>query len=935
MSVGARVVRGPDWAGKNQDGGEGGLGTVVSESVDNGKVKIVWDTGHEGHYRAGHDGRFEIRIYDNAPTGAVHSRVVCDVCKVDPVEGIRWKCATCHNFDLCSLCYMSGKHDLSHPFLRHETEMSTLVPVDSRKMLKKEYLHGILPGANVMRGLHWKWGNQDGGSQVGEVTKLVKWGKNSYRGGANVTWTNGNNNTYRCGGEGCMDLILIAETKASYYFPHHLPVLDVKNQSKSEVKKGDKVRVDVARETVKKILSESSAWDEKILDYLSQLGTVVELKANRIARLQYEDAEAFNIYTSMLTKVHSFAAGDVVQIIPNVNALQELQRGHGGWNDQMEYTVDSFGIVEEVDDDGDLKVKVGDKKWLFSPVCCRNVEAESLTKSQNTEVGRINPDLKVKKPTPAQKSPETSGRDVGDNLAELLLKLLTKQSEESDSSPRHLIEAAAQADLDGVTKILKAKPDMVNETVDGINALQMACYKGHSDIITFLLKSNADVNFADKEGDTPLHFAISEKRVEVAKILVQKQAKLDLKNKKGFTPCHLAVNNNLVDVVETLTLKGCDVNTQDKDGDTPLHDALSKEAIPEILLNLKTTKFDIYNEGGLTAFHQAIMENKEKFVQQMLKKQPSIIKQRTMIGEFTPLHIAVANGFVSLVNVLISEGKADVNARDGSMKIPLHLAVMKRSMPLVDILLFAKSDINAKDTDGNTPSHLVQMKASLATATTISATQSLMAVDDDAPIDIPYMLAQHGPDLSIKNKQGQTPTDLVSNKGYAKLLIKIANASKKTATTPKTTTAEANASNEQGPPKYWLSMDNKTLMKVLMEPTEPLTKEEHKKVTQAFNRTLINKSIVKIERIQNLDKWEQFAVKKKTMERKYGRGLANEQLLFHGTKADVVDRIVAQGIDFRLVERALYGDGAYFASESKISDYYTHPDGNGHSFMFM
>ena len=70
--------------------------------------------------------------------------------------------------------------------------------------------------------------------------------------------------------------------------------------------------------------------------------------------------------------------------------------------------------------------------------------------------------------------------------------------------------------------------------------------------------------------------------------------------------------------------------------------------------------------------------------------------------------------------------------------------------------------------------------------------------------------------------------------------------------------------------------------------------------------------------------------KKKTMEKVYGRGLADERLLFHGTKPDVVDSIVGQGIDFRLVERALYGDGAYFGSDAKISDYYTHPDSQGH-----
>ena len=47
-----------------------------------------------------------------------------------------------------------------------------------------------------------------------------------------------------------------------------------------------------------------------------------------------------------------------------------------------------------------------------------------------------------------------------------------------------------------------------------------------------------------------------------------------------------------------------------------------------------------------------------------------------------------------------------------------------------------------------------------------------MEVDHDTPIDIPYMLAQAGPDFSIKNKEGKTPTDLIKIKDTAKMLVK-------------------------------------------------------------------------------------------------------------------------------------------------------------------
>ena len=52
--------------------------------------------------------------------GLQHQFVQCDGCGYDGVTGMRWKCVKCYDFDLCSLCYMTGKHDTSHPFQRYD-----------------------------------------------------------------------------------------------------------------------------------------------------------------------------------------------------------------------------------------------------------------------------------------------------------------------------------------------------------------------------------------------------------------------------------------------------------------------------------------------------------------------------------------------------------------------------------------------------------------------------------------------------------------------------------------------------------------------------------------------------------------------------------------------------------------------------------------------
>ena len=97
-----RVVRGPDWAHGEEDGGEGYVGTVVkvhctsepasvarslnddredgsaevspmreieSEQTGVHTVTVQWDCGHRGEYKCGEDGKFELRIFDSGQSG--------------------------------------------------------------------------------------------------------------------------------------------------------------------------------------------------------------------------------------------------------------------------------------------------------------------------------------------------------------------------------------------------------------------------------------------------------------------------------------------------------------------------------------------------------------------------------------------------------------------------------------------------------------------------------------------------------------------------------------------------------------------------------------------------------------------------------------------------------------------------------------------------
>jgi len=47
----------------------------------------------------------------------IHSYTLCDFCKKDPIEGDRYYCTVCDDYDLCSKCFCSGRFSKNHqPF---------------------------------------------------------------------------------------------------------------------------------------------------------------------------------------------------------------------------------------------------------------------------------------------------------------------------------------------------------------------------------------------------------------------------------------------------------------------------------------------------------------------------------------------------------------------------------------------------------------------------------------------------------------------------------------------------------------------------------------------------------------------------------------------------------------------------------------------------
>ncbi|XP_063408624.1 E3 ubiquitin-protein ligase MIB2-like isoform X1 [Mytilus trossulus] len=942
IKPGTRVVRGPDWISKKQDNGEGFLGTVIfvpKPGSDDKKVTVIWDSGRELRYRAGENGKYDLRVFDTAPSGVCHPNITCDICGENGIHGLRWKCCDCHDFDMCSPCYMADKHDLKHAFVRVDTPNSTAFNVPTRSKSgssSKRTAKGIFPNAEVMRGPHWKWKNDDGGEGgVGLVKALETWGKDSYRGAVKISWKADNLvKNYRVGGEGCVDVIYTRMTETASggnYYADHLPIVDVVNPGQILLKIGDKVVITLPLKGFRQLQDNQAygGWDDDMNQCLEETGTIVGFLYNGMSvKVQYEDSKTWVINKVALTRKHTFTQGDPVTILDNYNAVKELQKGHGGWNDEMKTALGKNGRIVRLDSDGDMRIKIGDKTWIFNPACIMPIDDASTAKSIPVLSRQDTRDHSDDESETGSEGDE-GGQAVAEAIAQLFVGMLREgpgTEDENDS----IVEAAAKGEFDVVKKIAKKHPDKINTKMEGKTALQLACYEGHYDIVEFLVKNKADVNIKDSEGDPALHYAAYGKESKILQVLLDNKATVNAVNAKKQSALHIAVNKGQPNCCKVLVDKGCDPNLKDDDFDTAMHDAISQQKdtskdILKYVLGSKMAKFTTDNSRGFNVLHWAVLKDNKDSVEMIIGNDRTCVDSKMKDGS-TAMHIAAANDRVEIASVLQSKGRADINIRDSMKRTPLILAVSQGKKKTMELLITVGCDVNAQDSSGNTALHVAQVKKNLGQAVALDKAAS--SSQDTAII---CLLLESGASIEIKNDEGKTPLDFANDEMVKHFMKTLAKRAKKKdfATTAKGIPAPSN----------WSDMRGETILKISIGPTKGgIMQIEFDNVKHLFEKTLPQARIVSIHRMQNMFLWEMYYLRKRQLEHAYGNGCANELTLFHGTTPDKLGVIAEQNLDPRLAGGrvgALFGRGTYFATDAKYSDLYAQADQNGHKFMFL
>uniref|UniRef100_A0A8C9UA38 Nuclear factor of kappa light polypeptide gene enhancer in B-cells 2 (p49/p100) n=1 Tax=Scleropages formosus TaxID=113540 RepID=A0A8C9UA38_SCLFO len=206
----------------------------------------------------------------------------------------------------------------------------------------------------------------------------------------------------------------------------------------------------------------------------------------------------------------------------------------------------------------------------------------------------------------------------------------------------------------------------------------------------------------------PLHLAIIHQQPAVVQQLVHmiisisQQNILNIRNHLSQTPLHLAVITKQHGVLDFLLKAGADPTLLDRDGKSVLH--LAADVGDEVLLQILLTHLGEHNAhlvnmvdyNGMYPIHLAVRRGGERCLRVLVEGGAQVDAQERKGGS-TALHLAVKENLFKLACMLITELKADVNARTFGGNTPLHLAASLGSPTLCSMLIAAGARKNLEN----------------------------------------------------------------------------------------------------------------------------------------------------------------------------------------------------------------------------------------------
>ncbi|GKZ72153.1 hypothetical protein AnigIFM50267_008206 [Aspergillus niger] len=300
-----------------------------------------------------------------------------------------------------------------------------------------------------------------------------------------------------------------------------------------------------------------------------------------------------------------------------------------------------------------------------------------------------------------------------EDVLDLLLQRNARMdaTDKSGSTALHL--AASRGHCRVLELLLPECLDIEARNANGQTALWVAAHYGQAEATNLLLACHAKVNARANDQATPLHLAAKLGDIVIARILIQNGADLEAKDGTMMAPLHYACEGGHLDVMELLLNEKANVNAAGSDRRTPLicAAALGQLLATQLLLKKKASTRSV-DDAAMTALHWAAYNGHTEIVDILSQKKGLLA--RTNIAGRTALHLAAMKSQFAVVELLLRKSMPLEN-RCLSGLTPLHYACMADNCEVTKLLLISGANIEAQaDSDQRRPVHLAAVRGSMA-----------------------------------------------------------------------------------------------------------------------------------------------------------------------------------------------------------------------------